>query len=139
MKRFCIAILVLLSLVILVMVSCKKEETLEEYAIAITYDQRYGTVESNVAKAEAGTEITLTATPINGYLFQFWVIESGGSLLDDGAVNPVTFLMPENDVEIRAEFIERVYYTDPVAVSAGTGGSASANVTGGLTWATSSL
>ncbi len=47
----------------------------------------------------AGTEITLTATPNEGYRFVLWEDENGHS-----TVNPVTITVPEQDITITAVF-----------------------------------
>lgn len=56
--------------------------------------------------AEAGTEITLTATPHDGYTFSKWTVESGGITFIDETANPATFTMPANAVSVKAEFTE---------------------------------
>ena len=78
------------------------------YTIIITGDGQTnrGTVVLSKSEAEAGDEITATATPTDGYGFVKWVVT--GMTLNDATENPVTFIMPAGNVTIRAEFYEEV-------------------------------
>ncbi len=58
-----------------------------------------GTVSASHAKAVAGTEITLTATPDKGYHFKEWQVMSGGVTIKDDK-----FTMPSANVEVKAIF-----------------------------------
>ena len=49
-----------------------------------------------------GDEITLTATPIEGYEFQNWRLD--GVVIDEN--NPLLFEMPADDVTLEAHFVE---------------------------------
>ena len=60
-----------------------------------------GTASASHAKAVAGTEITLTATPNAGYHFKEWQVMSGDVTVRDGK-----FTMPGSDVEVKAIFEE---------------------------------
>lgn len=61
-----------------------------------------GTASADVESVEAGTKVTLTATPKDGYEFKEWeVIQGNVEVKDD------TFLMPESDVEVKAIFQEK--------------------------------
>ena len=60
-----------------------------------------GTASASHAKAVAGTEITLTATPNAGYHFKEWQVMSG-----DVTVRDDKFTMPGSDVEVKAIFEE---------------------------------
>ena len=67
------------------LIGCNKNDGKlpEEYSITVNNDNN-GTAEATVdgtaaAKAKAGTEITLTATPNDGYTFSKWTIEGGGN------------------------------------------------------------
>jgi uncharacterized repeat protein (TIGR02543 family) len=58
-----------------------------------------GTASASPDKAVAGTEITLTATPKDGYRLKEWQVISGGvTIVDD------KFTMPDSNVEIKAIF-----------------------------------
>jgi hypothetical protein len=59
-------------------------------------------------RAEAGTVITLTATPDEGWQFVEWVIESKNIALPHLA--DTSFIMPAGDVSVKAKFAEIVYY-----------------------------
>ena len=69
-----------------------------EYTITVTSGGN-GTASSSHAKAVAGTEITLTATPNTGYHFKEWEVMSGGVTIKDDK-----FLMPGSNVEVKAIF-----------------------------------
>ena len=60
-----------------------------------------GTASASPAKAAAGTEITLTATPNTGYHFKEWQVISGNVTIKDDK-----FLMPDSNVEVKAIFEE---------------------------------
>ena len=62
-----------------------------------------GTASASPAKAAAGTEITLTATPNTGYHFKEWQVISGGVSIKNNK-----FTMPNNNVEVKAIFEEDV-------------------------------
>ena len=59
-----------------------------------------GTASASPAKAAAGTEITLTATPDTGYHFKMWQVESPAGLV----ITNGRFTMPDNNVVIKAIF-----------------------------------
>lgn len=60
-----------------------------------------GTASASPAKAVVGTEITLTATPNEGYHFKEWEVMSGGVTIENDK-----FTMPDSDVEVKAFFEE---------------------------------
>ena len=69
-----------------------------EYTITVTSGGN-GTASASHAKAVAGTEIRLTATPKTGYHFKEWEVISGGVTIKDDK-----FLMPNDNVEVKAIF-----------------------------------
>ena len=69
-----------------------------EFTITVKTDGN-GTASASLAKAAAGTEITLTATPNEGYHFKEWQVISGGVTIKDDK-----FLMPNDNVEVKAIF-----------------------------------
>ena len=95
-----------------------------EYTITVTTEGG-GTASASPAKAAAGTEITLTATPNEGYHLKEWEVMSGGVTIKDDK-----FTMPNNNVEVKAIFEED---TPPaptehtVTVTSGGNGTASAS------------
>ena len=87
-----------------------------------------GTASASPAKAVVGTEITLTATPNEGYHFKEWEVMSGGVTIGNDK-----FTMPDSDVEVKAIFEEDAppapaEYT--VRFNANGGGGTMADVTG---------
>jgi hypothetical protein len=75
------------------------------YAITVQNDG-HGTAGANPSSAAIGTEITLTATPNNGYQFKEWQIISGNISLANANSASITFFMPANTVTVRAVFAE---------------------------------
>ena len=71
-----------------------------EHTVTVTNDGN-GTASASHAKAVAGTEITLTATPNRGYHFKEWQVISG-----DVTITNDKFLMPNGNVEVKAIFEE---------------------------------
>ncbi len=81
-------------------------DPVEKYSITIS-ENPGGIVSATVegratAEAGAGTEITLTATPDEGYDFVKWILV-GATPSSDTAANTM-FIMPEGDVAVSAEF-----------------------------------
>ena len=71
-----------------------------EFTISVKTDGN-GTASASLAKAAANTEITLSATPNEGYRFKEWEVISGGvTIVED------KFIMPDSDVEVKAIFEE---------------------------------
>ena len=71
-----------------------------EHTVTVTTEGG-GTASASPAKAAAGTEITLTATPNTGYHFKEWQVISGNVTIKDDK-----FLMPDSNVEVKAIFEE---------------------------------
>ena len=71
-----------------------------EFTITVKTDGN-GTASASLAKAAAGTEITLTATPNEGYHFNEWQVISGGVTIAGNK-----FIVPDSNVEIKAIFEE---------------------------------
>ena len=61
-----------------------------------------GTASASPDKAVAGTEITLTATPKDGYRFKEWQVVSPAGLV----ITNNKFTMPDSNVEVKAIFEE---------------------------------
>ena len=72
-----------------------------EFTITVKTDGN-GTASASPAKAVAGTEITLTATPDKGYHFKEWQVESPAGLV----ITNNKFTMPDSNVEVKAIFEE---------------------------------
>ena len=95
-----------------------------EHTVTVTSGGN-GTASASHAKAVVGTEITLTAKPNKGYHFKEWEVISGGVTIKNNK-----FIMPDNNVEIKAIFEED---TPPaptehtVTVTSGGNGTASAS------------
>lgn len=92
-----------------VFASCTKDKDNDKasYEITVSNDTAKGTTSVKVAdaettKAEAGAEVTITATSAKGYMFMKWT--ATGVTLTDETANPATFTMPSGKVSIMAEF-----------------------------------
>ena len=72
-----------------------------EHTVTVTSGGN-GTASASPAKAAAGTEITLTATPNEGYHFKEWQVESPAGLV----ITNNKFTMPDTNVAIKAIFEE---------------------------------
>ena len=72
-----------------------------EYTVTVTSGGN-GTASASPAKAVAGAEITLSATPDKGYHLKEWQVESPAGLV----ITNNKFTMPNGDVEIKATFEE---------------------------------
>ena len=83
-----------------------------EYTVTVTTEGN-GTASASSTSATAGTEITLTATPNEGYRFKEWQVMRGNVTIKDDK-----FTMPDSDVEVKAVFEEDVPApTDPAKPS----------------------
>ena len=94
-----------------------------EHTVTVTTEGG-GTASASPAKAAAGTEITLTAMPNEGYHFKEWQVISGNVTIKDNK-----FTMPDSDVEVKAVF-EKDAPTPTefiVTVTSGGNGTASAS------------
>lgn len=101
-KRLLIALLT--CTVLLAGCSDNKEDQVSEYSICIA-DDGNGIVAVNVGESAApGVEVTLIATPADGYLFQKWIVMNGDAILSNEKTNHTTFTMPVGDVKIGVEF-----------------------------------
>lgn len=76
--------------------------------------QTGGTIITSANTAPAGEKITFTAEPHLGYKFGEWGIENltTGEMQTE-TVNPLTYTMPESDIEVNAAFIEVSYILTP--------------------------
>ncbi len=79
-----------------------EEEAPVEYSITVTASTG-GNASAGVARAAAGTSITVSAVATDGYRFDKWSVESGGISLSG---NPATFTMPAAAVSVRADFAQ---------------------------------
>jgi len=71
------------------------------YTITVLSDEN-GTASANVTSADFGELVTLTATANSGHSFSEWQVIKGDIYLLNA--NPVTFFMPDKDVEVKAIF-----------------------------------
>lgn len=74
----------------------------DTYTTTVT-SSGHGTATASPSRASAGTEITLSAVPDEGYEFDEWTVTSGGVSIVNNK-----FTMPERDVAITASFKAQV-------------------------------
>ena len=91
------------------------------YTVTVGNDGN-GTGTASPSTAAAGTTITLTATPNKGYHFKEWQVISGGVTIKDDK-----FLMPNDNVEVRAIFEKDAPTEYTIIVTSGGNGTASAS------------
>ncbi len=96
------------------------------YSVNVTADGR-GTAYASPATGTAGTEVTLTATPDEGWYFREWQVVSGNVTLTGNKFN-----IPHADVEIKAVFEEIATHTHTVTVTYTDGGTAYASPASGI-------
>lgn len=92
------------------------------HTVTVTTNNGYGKASASVSSAEAGTVVTLTATPDEDFYLRGWVVVSGGVTIENDQ-----FVMPYEAVEIRAIF-EEITYPVTVTVENPEGGTASASI-----------
>lgn len=79
-------------------------KTADTYVISIAEGITHGTVTTDKSTAAAGETVTLTATPVAGYMLKSLTVLQGETHVE---LTGNTFTMPEGDVTVSAEFQER--------------------------------
>ena len=90
--------------------------TANTYIVTVTQTEG-GTAEASPSSAKYGEEITLTATPEEGYSFFGWITESSIDLSSNGK-----FMMPASPVTVKAVFKENSAEGDVAPPTSGGGG-----------------
>lgn len=75
------------------------------YTVTVTSDGN-GTATADPESADPGTNVTITASPDEGYAFERWLVRSGNVSLADATAAVTSFTMPKGDVELSATFIK---------------------------------
>lgn len=93
-------------------VDSRKKDTctvtvLPKYGITVESGE-HGSATASKTEAPEGMNVTLTATPDEGYQFDRWVVVSGGVTVIDNK-----FTMPANDVKVKAVFKQVESPEDP--------------------------
>lgn len=102
MKNHVRTILILVFVLVMLGSCGKKEDPVKEYSITIE-SSSHGSVSSSADKAEAGTSITLSISPDQGYELDTLAVTSDGKAV---TVTSNRFVMPEADVTVAATFKE---------------------------------
>ena len=92
-----------------------------EHTVTVTNDGN-GTASASSTSATAGTEITLTTTPNEGYHFKEWQVISGNVTIKDNK-----FTMPDSDVEVKAVFEKNAPAPTEFIVTVTSGGNGTAS------------
>ena len=78
------------------------QTTTKEYTLTVSSGNG-GTASASTSKVAAGTSVSITAIPSDGYVFAGWS-SSGGGTFTDVYGSSTTFIMPANNVTITASF-----------------------------------
>lgn len=84
--------------------------------IIYTQDSYLVTVNNGSVDGEefmSGDEVSVSADDIKGMQFDHWTVNSGNVSIDDPTAKDATFVMPDGDVEITAEYVNT--YTISIA------------------------
>lgn len=81
------------------------------YAITVAEGIENGAITTDVAEAEEGATVTITATPAEGYKLESISVKNGEEDVEVSAEN--TFVMPAAPVTISATFVEDAVEPDP--------------------------
>ena len=95
----------------------------DDHTVTVSADEN-GTASADVDNAKCGDTVTLTAKPADGYRFCGWQVVKGNVTVENDS-----FIMPPEDVEIKAVFEQKIHtvtidpggYGEPITVSAGHG------------------
>ena len=90
------------------------------YLITVT-DDGNGNANASANSALMNEVIELTATANTGYYFALWEVISENVNLSSVTANPATFVMPDESVEIKANFAPNPKYTVTVINGLGSG------------------
>lgn len=94
-----------LTCLVVFLAGCSEDNKPETYTIAITADGN-GTAGADLQKAEAGSTVTLTATPNDGCVLLQWIVEDGDVTISDTESDSATFTMPAGNVALKAKFAD---------------------------------
>lgn len=67
---------------------------------------------STISSAKKGETVTITANDKDGFVFKAWEVVSGGVTLADANSATTTFVMPENNVEIKATYKQLISFVE---------------------------
>lgn len=76
----------------------------EKHSVIISSDVKNGAITATPTTAYAGENITLTATPDDGYILSEWNVTTATGTV---TVNDNAFVMPDEDVTVAAVFTEK--------------------------------
>ena len=121
-KHYTHIIIGLIILISVSLISCNPnfDPTLGTYTVSFE-TMEYGTAKASKTEVGYNGEVTLTATPQEGYRFVNWTVEGK----EVSTKNPYTALIIRN-TQFRANFEKEIY---TIKVTAGEGGTAKTNKT----------
>ncbi|WP_303005866.1 InlB B-repeat-containing protein [Bacteroides congonensis] len=97
----------LMAVVCVIFFSCGEDEDKQVHSITAFASYGGATATADKEIAAAGETVTVTATPVDGFLFKEWKVRVGNTIVDNVQANPSTFTMPVEDVVIVATFMIR--------------------------------
>ncbi len=105
-KLFWVGLAVVVIAALVVCILCvPKDEQPTVYAIKVAESVTNGQITVSVSSATAGTKVTLEVTPDDGYLLKEGSLKANETTVEDNS-----FVMPDEDVTITAEF-EKIQYS----------------------------
>ncbi|MCL2212137.1 MAG: hypothetical protein FWB95_09475 [Treponema sp.] len=84
-------------------------EEINKFFLVIVEDDGNGTGKADASPAHIEREVVITAFSNDGYVFDKWEIISGDIEILDRAENPAVFIMPAEDVIVKATFKEIIH------------------------------
>ena len=93
-----------IGLLSVLLVGCGKKDKSPKYSVEINTNNNYGTVEGN-GKYKEGTNVTIAATPIDGYEFIGWY-KDGSYITND---SPYSFTMTSENISYTAMFQKDIF------------------------------
>ena len=80
-----------------------------ELSKATVYNVAVSGGTADKVEAKEGKTVTITATPTLAQAFNYWEVTSGNVELSDKFSKTATFVMPEEDVSVKAVFLENLW------------------------------
>jgi hypothetical protein len=79
------------------------------YTLTMTNDGHGSTTPSGSVSVVRGTATTITAIPMNGYVFSYWSVTSGTATFADSVSSNTTVTLNSGSATVRANFVLRTY------------------------------
>ena len=96
-------------------VSIQEDPSVEKYTITLTQPEIGGSISASASEAAEGETITLTATPASGYALDAWSVSGASGTPIEVSNN--SFVMPAENVNVTATFVESTTPVEPTAIA----------------------